>query len=127
VLIDVESNATVAAGMIVQAIEGKAVRNAGPVTAAERRARNGHGPAVIFTGHREALAELLERRLFIRGCAVVALRDATEDALRAADAAGLIAILSGGEKTDLPEDDEVAAAQIVNRLFDENWEKGGGI
>ncbi|MGD0500772.1 MAG: sulfate adenylyltransferase subunit CysN [Bryobacteraceae bacterium] len=127
VLIDPESNATVAAGMIVQAVEGRTVRTAGPVTAAERRARYGHGPAAIFTGHRESLGELLERRLFDRGCAVVALRDATEDALRAAEAAGLIAIVAGGPEPDLPEDDALAAAQAINRLFDENWEKGGGI
>ena len=127
VLIDLDTNATVAAGMIVQAVAGHPARPTGPVTAAERRARFGHGPAAVFVGNREALAALLERRLFDRGCAVVALREATEDGLRALQAAGVIAIAIGNAEQALPENDAQAAEEIIERLFAEKWEKGGGI
>jgi sulfate adenylyltransferase large subunit len=128
-LICLETNATVAAGMIVQAVAAHAVRPAGPVTPAERRARFGHRPATIFVGPRESLATLIERRLFDRGCAAVILRNATPDGLRALEAAGLIAIATSGGDPALPADDARAAELIVTRLFeaDRNFEDGGGI
>ncbi|MBI4911023.1 MAG: sulfate adenylyltransferase subunit CysN [Acidobacteria bacterium] len=71
ILIDAISNTTVAAGMIISALEG---RNAArrPVRAEERHKRNGHKPAVLEV-HNANLATLLERRLFEYGCQVVAL------------------------------------------------------
>jgi sulfate adenylyltransferase subunit 1 (EFTu-like GTPase family) len=129
VLIDLETNATVAAGMIVRAAAAHAVRPTGPVTPAERRARYGHRAATILVGPRESLATLVERRLFDRGCAAVVLRNATEDGLRALEAAGVIAIATGADGPELPEDDARAAEFIVTRLFeaDQNFEEGGGI
>ena len=129
VLIDLETNATVAAGMIVGASAAHAARPAGPVTAAERRARYGHRPATVFVGQRESLATLLERRLFDRGCAAVVLRDATTEGLRALEIAGIIAIATGPDAPALPADDAHAADAVIKRLFeaDPNFEVGGGI
>jgi sulfate adenylyltransferase large subunit len=129
VLIDVETNATVAAGMIVRAVAAHATRSAGPVTPAERRARFGHRPAAIFTGPRESLAALIERRLFDRGCAAVVLPNATAEGLRALEAAGMIAIATGADGPAWPEDDALAAEEIITRLFeaDQSFEEGGGI
>jgi sulfate adenylyltransferase large subunit len=129
VLIDLETNATVAAGMIVRAVSAHAARPTGPVTPAERRARFGHRPATIFVGPRESLATLIERRLFDRGCAATVLHNATADGLRALEAAGLIAIATGADGPALPGDDARAAEEIVTRLIeaDQNFEEGGGI
>ena len=129
VLIDAETNATVAAGMIVQASSSRVARPSGPVTMAERRARFGHGPAAISVGRRESLARLLERRLFDRGCAVAIVRDPGAEAVRALEAAGLIAIVVDDSEPMLPHDDERAADAVMARLFDaaQDWEKGRGI
>jgi sulfate adenylyltransferase subunit 1 (EFTu-like GTPase family) len=129
VLIDLETNSTVAAGMIAKAVAAHAARPTGPVTAAERCARFGRPPAAIFVGPRDSLATLLERRLFDQGCAVVALRDPTEDALRAIEAAGLIAIATGTQGPPLPADDGRAAEEIMRRFFEteQNYDGGGGI
>jgi hypothetical protein len=110
-------------------VAAHAVRPTGPVTPAERRARYGHRPAVILVGPRESLATLVERRLFDRGCAAVVLHNATADGLRALEAAGLIAIATGADGPELPDDDARAAEFIVTRLIeaDQNFEEGGGI
>ncbi len=128
VLIDAESNATVAAGMIIGASAAHVHRHSGPVTAEERVAHFGHGAAVIPVP-RASLAELLERRLFDRGYGVIWLRNATVDGLRAVQAAGLIAIVAGEGSAGLPENDSRAVDEILARLFDaaQNWELGGGI
>ncbi len=128
ILIDPETNATAGAGMIVKAVAARPLRPSGPVTAVERRARYGHGPAVIALGERENLAALLERRLFDRGCAVTVLRQPEEAALSALHAAGMIAIALGPEADlELASDDAAAASEIIERLFAEKWETGGGI
>ncbi|HUP02716.1 MAG TPA: sulfate adenylyltransferase subunit CysN [Bryobacteraceae bacterium] len=129
VLIDVETNATVAAGMIVRAVAAHASKPSGPVTTAERRARFGHRPATLFVGPRESLAAVLERRLFDRGCMAVWMREATPEGLRALEAAGAIAIATSPEPLDLPESDARAADILIERLFeaDQKFEKGGGI
>jgi sulfate adenylyltransferase large subunit len=69
ILIDPLSNATVAAGMIEESVgrAHKVITNKGSVTAQERRARNGHGPAAIWIEARPGVAELLERALFDDG------------------------------------------------------------
>jgi len=119
ILIDRETNATVAAGMIVQAAVGaRSVVPEGPVTSEERRARFGHGAAVVSVGRREKLALLLERRLFEDGCAVTLLRTPGEEVIHAVQAAGLIAIVVDSTDAALPNDDQRAADEICSRLFD---------
>ena len=88
ILIDPLSNATVGAGMISSSLERKHQKLV-HVAADERRARNGHGPALLVLS-RTSLALRLERRLFDHGCQVVAIDPTShEDALLAA---GLIVI-----------------------------------
>jgi sulfate adenylyltransferase large subunit len=108
ILIDPITNATLAAGMILERERPKkdATRPAtqlefttGRLTPAERFARSGHLPVTIWLTARADLAWLLERRLFDRGCAVQALADDVESHLlpemaRLLNAAGLIAICS---------------------------------
>ncbi len=130
ILIDRETNATVGAGMIVQAaVAMRRLRSIGPVTAEERRARFGHGAAIVSVGRREKLALLLERRLFEDGCAVTLLRDPSGDVLSAVQAAGLIAIVLDHTDAALPYDDQWAADEICNRLFEahEHGIEGEGI
>jgi sulfate adenylyltransferase subunit 1 (EFTu-like GTPase family) len=94
ILIDSLTNETVAAGMIVSPSAETGVR--GRVTAAERRARYGHGSAVLVIEDEE-LAYATERYLFDRGCRVVVLREAgPESAGLVAElaAAGTILVLS---------------------------------
>ena len=69
ILIDPITNATVAAGMIEDPIERPALplSRPGPVTADERRIRNGHGPAAVLIEARPRAAEVLERALFEEG------------------------------------------------------------
>jgi sulfate adenylyltransferase subunit 1 len=127
ILIDRDTNATVAAGMIVQAAASlRGVKLGGPVTSEERRARFGHGPAVVSVGRREKLALLIERRLFEDGCAVVLLRRPAEEVLRAVAAAGLIAIVIDDTETALAHDDQRAAEEICNRLFETPGQGIGG-
>jgi len=123
ILIDGETNATVAAGMIVQAVGG--LRTTGAVTAKERRLRYGHGPEVISVGGRESLAVLLERRLFEHGCAVAVVREPGEEVLESLEAAGLIAIVIDRSDAALPHDDRRAADEIWARLFGEGEISGG--
>ena len=130
ILIDRETNATVGAGMIVQAaVATRRARAIGPVTVDERRARFGHGPAIVSVGRREKLALLLERRLFEDGCAVTLLREPSADVLSAIVSAGLIAIVLDQTDAALPHDDQRAADEICNRLFEthEHGIEGEGI
>jgi sulfate adenylyltransferase subunit 1 len=117
ILIDRESNATVAAGMIVQA--AGAARPGGPVTAKEREARYGHRAEVIHVGRRHGLAAMLERRMFEHGCAVVVLRSPGAEVLRAMQEAGLIVIAEDETEAALPHDDRRAADEIWDRLFND--------
>jgi sulfate adenylyltransferase subunit 1 len=71
ILIDPLSNETVGAGMIVSAVTESLGQ--GRVTAAERRARFGHPPAILVIEDEE-LAYATERYLFDRGCQVHVLR-----------------------------------------------------
>jgi sulfate adenylyltransferase subunit 1 (EFTu-like GTPase family) len=87
ILIDPETNATVAAGLIRQPVV--AARGAGPVTAAERMARWGHRGAVIETETAE-VAAALERALFDRGCSVAVAAGESASAL---EGAGMLAIV----------------------------------
>src|SRR5581483_924558 len=125
ILIDSETNATVAAGMILtpvvaernrpqSAIELKHDR----VTPVERIARYRHGGETVSLGARTALAWLVERRLFDRGCNVAILDRASEETLEALEHAGVLVLLvSGGEPDwELPENDEEAADFVIATL-----------
>ncbi|MCC6585777.1 MAG: sulfate adenylyltransferase subunit CysN [Bryobacterales bacterium] len=109
ILIDPITNATLAAGMIVERQRSKsgtteaASRHlqfaTGRLTPAERYTRAGHLPVTIWLTARAELAWLLERKLFDRGCFVQALADDVESHLlpemaRLLNTAGLIAICS---------------------------------
>jgi sulfate adenylyltransferase large subunit len=137
VLIDPFSNSTVAAGMIVGVAKPslKERRFSFPVRAEERAARLKHRGAIIEVGNREALADLLERNLFDRGCAVVRLRHWTTEWKQPLLDAGLLVVVNdsaskacaletaGGrvefeEPTTLPAD-EVAAAQLVGNALEQ--------
>jgi sulfate adenylyltransferase subunit 1 (EFTu-like GTPase family) len=118
ILIDRETNATLAAGMIVQSSSVRTARYSEPVSADERRARYGHAPVVISIGRREKLAQVLERRLFDDGCAVTILRDPSQETVRAMQQAGLIAIVLDDSDAALPADDIKAADDLCKRLFE---------
>jgi selenocysteine-specific translation elongation factor len=122
ILIDVDSNATVAAGMILAAVAATRARSAtgakkqGRVTPAERMARYGHSSATVSLGQRTQLAWLLERRLFDRGCAVMI---ADETSVDVSDSGLLVLLVSGkAPDWDLPVDDAAAANQIIATLED---------
>ncbi len=89
ILIDAETNSTVAAGMITAAT-GTVASASGPVTAEERTARWGHRGGVLeLTGPVE-LIDRIERSLFVRG-AVTARIDADSEPF--SDHAGLADLL----------------------------------
>jgi len=136
ILIDPISNATVAAGMIqdarreeARARGGAAVGTGfeeGRVTPAERFARAGHRPAVVWlAGPTEGCRELayrLEARLFRRGCQACAVSGQMEKAVWPALAgalagAGFVAILhaEGGGR---PVADAVRAQVGEESFFD---------
>ena len=124
ILIDPDSNATVAAGMIIGAVPAVRARTPviskkqGRVTPAERMARYGHSAATVSLGPRTQLASLLERKLFDRGCAVVISNLADPHTL-ATEAGWLVLLVSDQEPDcELPEDDAKAADQIIATLED---------
>jgi hypothetical protein len=110
ILIDAVSNATVAAGMIVErrseetrkdlaAVLAGAEFATGRLTPGERYARWRHQPATVWLTARRDLAYLLERRLFDRGCLVHAIVDEFESHMlpelaRFSNSAGMIAVCS---------------------------------
>jgi len=126
VLIDSATNATVGAGMIVNALarEEKPLRvqqlsvTADPVTPAERLARYRHSGFVVALGPRRQLAVALERKLFDRGCAVTVADRPADETLDVLEKAGLLVLLvSDGEPAwDLPDDNTAAANLAVAKL-----------
>jgi sulfate adenylyltransferase large subunit len=132
ILIDAGTNATVGAGMIQADVsaaaiieENDATSNAVgdlPVAPEERYARHGHFPAVVLLEDRGPLAARLERRLFDLGFGVLHLShpefsvDNFADAVRVAQAAGIIVLYSGSA---LPEETKRGfAAEFAGRYFD---------
>jgi hypothetical protein len=111
ILIDPLSNATVGAGMIedpgpagrhvaetAAALDGVEFQ-ASRITRAERLARAGHLPAVVWIPARRDLAYLLEVKLFGRGCQVHVVASDTESRVlpelaQLLTAAGLITVIS---------------------------------
>jgi sulfate adenylyltransferase large subunit len=122
IIIDPSNNLTVGAGMISRPVIRERVRTGhadeneaiGRVTRGERLARYRHTGAVVAVGPRPALAELIERRLFDRGCAV-AIVD-SEDAACVLQSAGLIAVLQAGPEITLPADEQEAATYLIGFL-----------
>ena len=102
ILIDPLSNATLAAGMILEPKQDDSPKLrflTGRVTPEERYSRNSHLPVTVWLTARTELAWMLERRLFDRGCQVQALADDVENRLLPQlaamfNAAGLIAVCS---------------------------------
>ncbi|MGD0830488.1 MAG: sulfate adenylyltransferase subunit CysN [Terracidiphilus sp.] len=137
ILIDAETNGTVAAGMIT-ATSGPAASTSGPVTAEERAARWGHHGGVLkLTGPVE-LIDRIERSLFVRGAVTARIEldaDAGIDAvtvdhlIRSKALSGMIALvvnLTGdkslsaqaeGEQITLDATEPVAAIAAVNELL----------
>ncbi len=121
IIIDPANNLTVGAGMILQpVIRERAVRNVqleektGKVTPGERMGRYGNAGAIVAVGPRKELAELIERKLFDRGC-LVAIAE-SEDVARILEAAGMIALLAQEPEIALPAENKEAAAQVVALL-----------
>jgi bifunctional enzyme CysN/CysC/sulfate adenylyltransferase subunit 1 len=140
ILIDSLTNATVGVAMIREALSagksiGQRLRSA-PVARQERYRRHNHCPALVLAGDRTALAERLERALFIQGFEVVRVASADfsaeqlSAALGLAKTVGLVVICSGDTAADvpagmsrfdltgmgLPADDEAAVAVVVPAL-----------
>jgi sulfate adenylyltransferase large subunit len=137
ILIDAETNSTVAAGMITAA-SNPATSTSGPVTAEERAARWGHRGGVLeLTGPVE-LIDRIERSLFFRGAITARIElDAVtgidfsivDHLIRSKVLAGMIALIvnlaagetltaqADGEQITLNASDPVAAIVAVNELL----------
>jgi sulfate adenylyltransferase large subunit len=137
ILIDAETNSTVAAGMITAA-SNPAASTSGPVTAEERAARWGHRGGVLeLTGPVE-LIDRIERSLFVRGAITARIElDAVtgidfsivDHLIRSKVLAGMIALIvnlaagetltaqADGEQITLNASDPVAAIVTVNELL----------
>ena len=124
ILIDADSNATVAAGMILGAVAAARARTAviskrhDRVTPAERMARYGHSAADGIAGTQDATgvaagAQIVRSRL--RGDDSPEDDAAGRERLRFAGAAGVAIKNRTGR---LPEDDAQAAEQIIATLED---------
>ncbi len=137
ILIDPETNSTVAAGMI-SAASGAVASTSGPVTAEERAARWGHRGGVLELSGPVEQIDSIERSLFARGAVTVRIEvdaeagvnPATVDHLiRAKALSGIIALvvnLTGeetltaqveGEKITLETNDPAAVIAAVNELL----------
>jgi sulfate adenylyltransferase large subunit len=137
ILIDAETNSTVAAGMIIAASSPTA-STSGPVTAEEKAARWGHRGGVLeLTGPVE-LIDRIERSLFVRGAIIARIdvdaefgisRNSIEPLIRSKIFAGMIALIvnlaageiltaqADGEQITLNASDPVAAIAAVNELL----------
>jgi sulfate adenylyltransferase subunit 1 len=126
ILIDPETNATVGAGMILAPVIVERDRSKTAaldlrherVTPMERIARYRHGGETVSLGDRKALAWLLERKLFDRGCAVTVIEHSSAETLAALEQAGLLVLLVSSKAPDwnLPKDDSEAADFVIGSL-----------
>ncbi len=107
ILIDPLTNATVAAGMIEAATQSAGVSQTDkmgdsfvPVSLAERTARFGHPPAIVWVKGDTNLAQLIERQLFEDGWFAHLIRTADHEVrdllplVRAFRSAGMLVVLS---------------------------------
>ena len=137
ILIDAETNSTVAAGMITAA-SSPATSTSGPVTAEERAARWGHRGGVLeLTGPVE-LIDRIERSLFVRGAITARIEVDTDSGIdanvvdhliRSKVLSGMIALIvnlvageiltaqADGEQIALNASEPVAAIAAVNELL----------
>jgi sulfate adenylyltransferase large subunit len=126
ILIDPETNATVGAGMILAPVivERDRLRAAAQdlkherVTPVERIVRYRHGGETISLGDRKAVAWLVERRLFDRGCSVAVVERPSAETLAALEHAGVLVLLVSDKAPDwsLPADDAEAAIFVITTL-----------
>ncbi len=126
ILIDPETNATVGAGMILAPVIVERDRSKlaaldlrhERVTPVERIARYRHGGQTVSLGDRKALAWMLERKLFDRGCVVTVIEHASPQTLEAMEQAGLLVLLVSSKSADwdLPRDDSEAADRVITSL-----------
>jgi sulfate adenylyltransferase subunit 1 len=126
ILIDPETNATVGAGMILAPVivERDRLKAAAldlkheRVTPVERIVRYRHAGETISLGDRKAVAWLVERRLFDRGCSVAVVERASAETLAALEHAGVLVLLVSDKAPDwsLPADDAEAAIFVVTIL-----------
>jgi sulfate adenylyltransferase large subunit len=136
ILIDAETNSTVAAGMVTAAsgytTGGEPVQTVewGPVTAGEREARWGHrGGALELTGPAE-LIDAVERSLFVVGAVTVRVTGAnTEATAKLLSDAGVLALVvrpdesdvltarSEGRTITLDTDESIKAVAAVHQLL----------
>jgi len=86
----------------------------GKVTPGERMGRYGNAGAIVAVGPRQELVELIERKLFDRGCLVAIVE--SEEVARVLESIGMIALLAMEPEIALPADDKEAAAQVINLL-----------
>ena len=95
VLIDPETNATVAAGMIRDAHSAEAISDNGltePINPADRIARWGHAGATIALRGSQAFANAVERALFLQGAFAVQVKRSNQELTIALTQAGALAI-----------------------------------
>jgi sulfate adenylyltransferase large subunit len=125
ILIDLVSNATVAAGMITgrdPVPAGSCDVPAGRITRAEQEARSQHRAVTVWAVAPEETAHLIERKLFEAGCRVLAVpADATSpEVALALNNAGVIAILYCSQAEGLEERvrERVGADRFVTWLED---------
>ena len=117
ILLDPVTNATIAAGMVRRPHLPERRLADEPVTAAERQLRFGHTGAIVRTGDRPAVAQILERRLFDHGCAVVVVAESMPDAvLHALSAAGLLVLTPSKTSVPLNAEPEQAAETLFQLL-----------
>ncbi len=116
ILIDAETNGTVAAGMIASIGEDSYRQNR-PVSPEERVARWGHSGAVLEISGSPALADALERVLFDRGAVVLRSRP-TEESLPA-ERMGVLAV-THREATRQPSLTVRAGAAMRTQALPEN-------
>ncbi len=119
ILIDPVTNATVAAVMIEEAVDDVIdQRNLAPVSAEDRAARFGHPSATVHAGSREAVALILERKLFQRGALPVIVKNWNKAVAEAVASIGAIAIVlsEDGPEIKLPDGDEAAADRLMEWL-----------
>jgi sulfate adenylyltransferase large subunit len=117
ILIDQATNATVAAGMIAEAIQE--LGPAAAVTFGERHSRHGHVGAIIRLSGRPELATRLERYLFDRGCLVLCLESPSAETQNDLMKIGAIVIVANCDSSEIVIDSSshaiAARAEDVDR------------
>jgi sulfate adenylyltransferase subunit 1 len=131
ILIDPQSNATLAPGRIERALNGnhrakpRLEFRAGPISASERAARFSHRGALIRVESGSLVAIDLERALFERGAHVVRLSEPASESLAAA---GLLVLSPAGESYGDSAHEILTNLERQGILFDHDQvEPGEGI